>query len=56
MTLEYKPSNPDPPNNGQVIVSDNETETTDKLLEDYYESNIGHNHPNFHMIWKTVKE
>ena len=52
MALDSKPSNPDPPNPSQVIDSDDKTETTEKLLEDYYESKIDHNHPNFHMIWE----
>ena len=30
--------------------------TTEKLLEDYYEAKIYHNHPNLHMIWKLFKE
>ena len=55
MDLESKPSTPNPPNPNQVIDSDNETETTEKLLEDYYEANIDHNHPNFHMIWERVR-
>ena len=40
ITLYYKPSIPDPPNTSQVINSDEETETTEKLLEDYHESKI----------------
>ena len=56
MNLDSKLSTPDPPNTGRVIDSNNETETTEKPLEDFYESNIDHNHPNFHMIWKIVKE
>ena len=50
-TLEYEPSKLEPPNNDQVIDSDEETDTIEKLLEDYYEAKIDHNHPNFHMIW-----
>ena len=50
-TLEYEPSTLEPPNNDQVIDSDEETDTIEKLLEDYYEAKIDHNHPNFHMIW-----
>ena len=38
MTLDSGPSSPDPPNLGQVIYSDDETETTKTLLEDYYEA------------------
>ena len=34
MTLESKTSALDPPNPGQVIDSDDETETTEKLLGD----------------------
>ena len=32
-TLDYKPSNPDQPNNGQVIDRNDEMDTTEKLLE-----------------------
>ena len=52
MNLDYESSTPDPHNTGQVIDSDNETQTTEKLLEEYYKSNINHNHPNFHIIPK----
>ena len=31
-------------------------DTTKKLLENYYEAKVNHNHPNFHMIWEIVKE
>ena len=55
MTLESKQSTPDPPNTGQLIDNDDETETTEKLLEEYYEANIDHNHPNFHMIREIIK-
>ena len=34
MTLESEPSTPDPHNTNQVIGSDDEIETTGKLLED----------------------
>ena len=56
MTLNSKPSTPDSPNTDQVIDSADLTETAWKLLEDYYESKIDHNHPNFHVIWKIAKE
>ena len=56
MTLDYKPSTPHPPNYGELIDSDDETETTGKLLEEYYKSRIYHNYPNFHMIQEIVKE
>ena len=36
MTLESKSSTPEPHNTDQVIDSDDEMETTEKLLEDYY--------------------
>ena len=36
MTLDSELSTPDPPNTGQIIDSDDETETTEKPLEDYY--------------------
>ena len=55
MTLESEPSNSDPHNHDQVIDSDDETETTEKLLKDYCESKIDHNHPNSHMIWEIIK-
>ena len=51
MTLNSEPSTSDPPNTDQVIDSDDETETIEKLLDNYYEAKIDHNHPNFHMIW-----
>ena len=35
MTLDYKPSNKDPPNNGQLIDSDDKKGTSEKLLEEY---------------------
>ena len=56
MTLDYKPSTPDPPNTNQVIYSNDEMQTTETLLEDYCEAKIAHNHLNFHMIWGKVKE
>ena len=56
MTVNFEPSILDPPNPGQVFDSDDETEATEKNLEDYYESKIEHNHPNFHMIRKIFKE
>ena len=52
INLDYKPSTTYPPNLGPTNYSDDETETIEKLLEDYYKCNIDHNHPNFHMIWK----
>ena len=55
MTLEYEPSTPDPTNTDQVIDNYDETETTEKLQEDYYEAKIDHNHPNNHIIWELVK-
>ena len=56
MTLDSKPSNPYPPNPGQVIDSYDETETIETLLEDYYEAKINKNNPNFYMIREIVKE
>ena len=56
VTLESGTSTPDPPNHNKVIDSDDEKETTEKLLEDYYKAKIDHNHPIFHMIWEIVKE
>ena len=56
MILGYEASTPDPPNPGQVIDSDNEMETAEKLLEDYYKSNIDLNHPNLQMIREIFKE
>ena len=50
MTLDYKTLTPDLPNPDQVIDSDDEMDTTEKLLEDYYKAKIDHNHPNFHVI------
>ena len=38
MTLEYKLSNPDPPNNGPVINSDDQIKATENILEDYYDN------------------
>ena len=55
MDLDSEPSTADPPNPDQEIDSDDEMETTGKLLEDYYKSKIDHNHPNFHMIWEILK-
>ena len=51
MNLDSKPSSPDTHNNYQLIDSDDEADTTEKILEYYYEANIDYNHPNFHMIW-----
>ena len=51
ITLDSEPSTPDPTNPDQVIDSDDKMETTEKLMEGYYEAKIDHNHPNFHMIW-----
>ena len=56
MTLDYEPSTPEPPNHYQLIDSDDEMETSEKLLITYYEAKIDHNHPNFHMIWEILKE
>ena len=56
MTLDSEPSTPDPPNPGKLIDSDDKMDTTGKLLEDYKEAKIYHNHPNFHMIREIVKE
>ena len=56
MNLDSKPSTTDPTNTGEIIYSDDETETTEKILEDYYKAKIEHNHPNFHMIQEIVKE
>ena len=55
MTLDSKPSTPDPPNPDQVIDSGDKIERTENPLENYYKSNIDHNHPNFYMIWEIVK-
>ena len=35
MNLDYKPSNKDPPNNVQLIDSDDKKGTSEKLLEEY---------------------
>ena len=51
MTLDSKPLTPDPPNPGQVIYSDGEPGTIEKILQDYYKANIEHNRPNLYMIW-----
>ena len=56
MNLYSKPSNPDPPDTSQVTDSDEEMDSTEKLLEEYYKAKIDHNHPNFHMIREIVKE
>ena len=56
MNLDSKPSTADPPNTSQVIDRDNEMGTTEKILEDHYETNIDHNHPNFHIIQEIVRE
>ena len=56
INLDSKTSTPDPPNPGQVIDSDDETETTEKLLEDYYKSKIDHNYPNLHIIQEIFQE
>ena len=56
MTLDSESSTPDPPDTGQVIDSDDEMEREVKPLEEYYKANIKHNHPNFHMTQKAVKE
>ena len=53
MNLYSKTSTPYPPNNGRLIDSGYETDTTGKFLEYYYEAKIDHNHPNFHMIQKN---
>ena len=54
MTLDPEPSTPVPPNTGQVIDRDDEMEA--KLMEDYYDAKIDHNHSDFPMILETVKE
>ena len=56
MTLDSKLSTLYPPNTGEVIDSNDETEITENCLEDYCESMIDYNHTNFHMIRKTVKK
>ena len=56
INLDSKPSNPDLTNTGTVIDSNDETETTEKLMEDYYEASVDHNHPNFHIIRVIVKK
>ena len=56
MTLDSEPSTPDPPNPGKLIDSDDKMDTTGKLMEDYKEAKVDHNHPNFHMIQEIVKE
>ena len=56
MNLDYKPSTTDQPHPGQFINSDDETDTSEKVLDDYYKAKIDHKHPNFHMIWEIVKE
>ena len=56
INIDSKTSTPYPPNPGQVIDSDDETETAEKLPEDYYKAKIDHDHPNFHMIREIVKE
>ena len=40
MDLDSEPSTADPPNPDQEIDSDDEMETTEKLLEEYYEAKI----------------
>ena len=55
MTLDSKPSNPDPPNNGPVINSEDQIKATENILEDYYDNFFDNNHPKFSMIWKTIK-
>ena len=53
MTLDSEPSTPDQPkaNNASkifsVIDSVEEIEATQKLLEEYFDANIDHNHPDF---------
>ena len=56
ITPYSEPSTLEPPNTGQVINSNDGTYKTEKLLEDYYQGMINHNHTNFHMIRKIVKE
>ena len=55
MTLDSKLPIPDPPDTSQVIDINDETETTDNPLEDYYKDKIYRNHPNFHIIHKIYK-
>ena len=54
MNLDSEQSTPDPHNPDQVIDSDDEMKIIEKHMEDYYESNIDHNYPNFHMIWEKI--
>ena len=56
MTLDYGPSTPDSPNTGQLSDINIETETKEKLLEEYYEAKIDQNYVNLHLIRKTVEE
>ena len=56
ITPDSKPSTPDPLKTSLVINSNDTIDTTEKLPEYYYDANIDHYHPNFHMIQKTVKE
>ena len=56
MIPNSKTSTLDQSNPDQFIESDDEMETTEKLLEDYYEAMIEHNHTNFHMIQKICRE
>ena len=55
INLESERSTTDPHNTGQEIESDDETEATQKILEDYYKSRIDHNHSNFHMNRKKLE-
>ena len=50
ITLDSEKSTADPNNTYQVIDRDDETDTTEKPLEDYQEAKIDHNHPSFHII------
>ena len=56
INLDSTTSTPGPPNPGQVIDCVVETETTEKLLEDYYKSKIDHNYPNLHIIQEIFQE
>ena len=56
MTLDSEPSTLDPTNDtynsktAVVIDSDDEIKATEKILEDYYDAKIYHNHPYLTII------
>ena len=62
MTLDSKPSTPDPPNaagtshNALVINNDDKIEATEKFLKEYYDAKIDNNNPDFPMLQETVKK